>query len=133
MPRVFWVDDRLDGVADLLKRYTNASYVDHGAFVGRYNTILIHFFLTGTTELSKEEKEELIQTVTDYIRPWRSHCCLIIGSSYDEDDVERLLAQYSNAFDATYQRLRPINEILMDVGNERLENQEEDRLSNSLP
>ena len=61
MPRVFWVDDRLDGVADLLKRYTKASYVDHGAFVGRYNTILIHFFPTGTTELSKEGKEELIK------------------------------------------------------------------------
>ena len=125
MPRVFWVDDRLDGVADLLKRYTKASYVDHGAFVGRYNTILIHFFLTGTTELSKESKEELIQTVTDYIRPWRSQLSDQLGSSYDEDDVERLLAQYGNAFDATYQRLRPINEILMDVEQlERLKQEE---------
>ena len=115
MPRVFWVDDRLDGVADLLKRYTKASYVDHGAFVGRYNTILIHFFLTGTTELSKEGKEELIQTVTDYIRPWRSQLSDQLASKYDEDNVERLLARYGTAFNATYQRLRPINEILMDV------------------
>ena len=115
MPRVFWVDDRLDGVADLLKRYTKASYVDHGAFVGRYNTILIHFFLTGTTELSKEGKEELIKTVTEYIRPWRSQLSDQLASTYEEDDVERLLARYGTAFNATYQRLRPVNEILMDV------------------
>ena len=125
MPRIFWADDRLDGVVDLLKRYTNASYVDHGAFVGRYNTILIHFFLTGTTELSKEGKEDLIQTVTDYIRPWYSQLSDQLTSKYDDENVERLLAQYGTAFDATYQRLRPINETLMDVEQlERLKHEE---------
>ena len=115
MPRVFWSDDRLDDVAAVLKKHTNASYVDHGAFVGRYNTILIHFFLTGTTELTKEGKEALIQTVTEHIRPWRSQLSDQLAGKYDEDNVERLLAQYGSAFDATYQRLRPINETLMDV------------------
>ena len=115
MPRVLWSDDRLEGVADLLKNHTNASYVDHGAFVGRYNTILIHFFLTGTTELSKEGKEGLIQTVTDYIRPWRSQLSEQLCAQYDEEEVERLLSRYGNAFNATYQRLRPINEALMDI------------------
>ena len=98
-----------------MKRYTNASYVDHGAFVGRYNTILIHFFLTGTTELSKEGKEELIKTVTEYIRPWRSQLSDQLASTYDEDEVERLLARYGASFNATYQRLRPVSETLMDV------------------
>ena len=123
MPRVFWSDDRLEGVAELLKSQTNANYVDHGAFVGRYNTILIHFFLTGTSELSKEGKEELIEKVTDYIRPWRAQLANKLNDMYDEDTVERLLSKYGGAFSSTYQRYRPINETLMDI--EQLERMQE--------
>ncbi len=115
MPRVFWSDERLEGVAKLLKEHTNASYIDHGAFVGRYNTILIHFFLTGTTEMSKESKESLIQTVTESLRPWRAKLSDQLNAKYSDDEVETLLMRYGNAFNPTYQQLRPINETLMDV------------------
>ena len=115
MPRAFWSDDRLDGVVHLLKSHTEATYVDHGAFVGRYNTILVHFFLTGTQELTKDGKQGLINIITEYIRPWRSQLHDALLTQYSEDEVDRLLYKYGSAFTDAYQRLRPIQETLQDI------------------
>ena len=115
MPRAAWSDDRLDGVVNLLKAHTDANYVDHGAFVGRYNTMLLHFYLTGTKELTKEVKGDLMQTLTEYVRPWRSQLADGLQAAYDAEDVERLMLKYASAFNDTYQRLRPMSETMEDI------------------
>ena len=47
MPKTQFSDELREALQAHITESTNASYVDHGLFVGRYDTVLLHFFLTG--------------------------------------------------------------------------------------
>ncbi|MDP6931777.1 MAG: NAD-glutamate dehydrogenase, partial [Myxococcota bacterium] len=70
MPRGRWSDALRSEVQTLLLRSTGASYCDHGVFAGRYDTMLLHYFLTGGRELAVAEQETLKQRIGDLATPW---------------------------------------------------------------
>ena len=47
------LSDELREALKHIKISTRASYVDHGLFVGRYDTVLLHFFVTGVRKQSE--------------------------------------------------------------------------------
>ena len=61
MPRGRWSDEVRQDIEQCLVESTGASYCDHGVFVGRYDTMLIHFYLTGCQALSETESADLTE------------------------------------------------------------------------
>lgn len=119
LPRQHWSEDRIPEIVDLLKSKTQATYVDHGAFVSRYNTILVHFFLTGASELDQGVLDQIRSSLSDLIKPWKVKLRESLLESYGEEKGEHLFHRYGSAFNPTYIKLRPMKEVLSDI--EKLE------------
>ena len=68
MPRGRWSDEVRQDIEQCLVESTGASYCDHGVFVGRYDTMLIHFYLTGCQALSETESADLTESCWTSLR-----------------------------------------------------------------
>jgi len=49
---------------------TRATYCDHGVFVGRYDTALLHYFLTGVTDPGADAIAALTERIRQFATPW---------------------------------------------------------------
>lgn len=119
LPRQNWSDDRIPDIVSLLKDQTQATYVDHGAFVGRYNTILVHFFLTGASGFNQEVLDAIRISLENLIKPWKVKFQEQLLEKYGAAEGEVLYNRYSGAFNQTYIEKRPMPEIFSDI--EKLE------------
>ncbi|MEC7987687.1 MAG: NAD-glutamate dehydrogenase domain-containing protein, partial [Myxococcota bacterium] len=126
MPRGHWTETLGGTIESILRETTGASYCDNGMFVGRYNTILLHFFLTGTRRISEEEKSEIEQRLVNLSTPWhtRLYHALVAQISQRgseiakaEEKASSLLSLYHKAFQGEFQQRRPIDEAAQDILN----------------
>lgn len=115
LPRQNWSDDRIPEIVNLLKNKTQATYVDHGAFVGRYNTILVHFFLTGASGFNQEVLDSIHSSLGDLIKPWKVKFQEQLLEVYGSEKGEAWFNRYGNAFNPTYVENRPIPEVFSDI------------------
>ena len=51
-------------------QHAQATYSDHGLFVGRYDTVLLHYYLTGVEHPGDEAIEELTERIRQLATPW---------------------------------------------------------------
>ncbi|MAA78611.1 MAG: hypothetical protein CL916_05080 [Deltaproteobacteria bacterium] len=118
MPRSHWSENKRKDLEKVIRTRTGASYCDHGIFAGRYNTMLLHFFATGTHALSDEEKSDIENELIDICTPWitRLQTSLTDLLSSDEKSFQ-YVSLYQKAFEPIYKQRRPINEAALDIIN----------------
>ena len=102
LPRERWSEDLRSRMETLLVGRTGASRSDHGVFVGRYQTMLVHFFLTGTTTLDADAVEALLADVADVATPWQDRVYAELGERFDDAQASALFLRYGNAFEDIY-------------------------------
>ena len=85
-----------------LVRATAASYCDHGLFMSRYDTVLLHFYLVGARHLEEEQLEKLHAELRDLVTPWTDRVYDAVASKYGEAYADSVLAQYGAAFPEEY-------------------------------
>ena len=57
IPQGLWNDDLRHNIKDILMEETQATYCDSGVFVGRYNTVLAHYFLDGQPKIRQRRQQ----------------------------------------------------------------------------
>ena len=115
MPRGRWSDRVRQSIERQITAITGASYCDHGVFVGRYSTILVHFFLTGCARLTPQEVDDLSNDIVELATGWpeRLHAALIADVASEK--AERLSLRYANAFAEMYMRKTAPEQAARDV------------------
>ena len=115
MPRGRWSDRVRQSIERQITAITGASYCDHGVFVGRYSTILVHFFLTGCARLAPHEVDDLSNDIVELATGWpeRLHAALIADVASEK--AERLSLRYANAFAEMYMRKTAPEQAARDV------------------
>jgi glutamate dehydrogenase len=115
MPRIRWSERLSAQIEEVLVEGTGASYTDQGVFVSRYNTMLVHFYLTGTRRLSDEDLQALQSRILDLATPWEMRLYEALSSSVGADRADSLTAKYGAAFDEVYRMNRPTSESVLDI------------------
>jgi glutamate dehydrogenase len=102
LPRKSWSEDLRVRIEKLLVGRTQASRIDHGVFVGRHHTMLVHFFLTGTTTLDDPGVVSLVGDVADVATPWQDRVFAALRERHEHDRASALFLRYVDAFDDIY-------------------------------
>jgi glutamate dehydrogenase len=115
MPRGRWSEELREGIEELLVAETGASYCDHGVFIGRYDTMLVHYYLTGTESLDDPRIERLMAEVRELTATWQDQVLSALGSRYDSPQAEALATKYGQAFEKLYIRMTPTDQTVRDI------------------
>jgi glutamate dehydrogenase len=104
MPRERFSDRLRQEVQDSIVAATGASYTDHGVFLGRYQTLLVHYYLTGTRELSVEAKEKLSARIAELSTPWEEQVFAELRATAAEAAADELVLKFSDGFPEIYRQ-----------------------------
>lgn len=116
MPKNFYSDDlRREVEARILSQLT-PTYVDHGLFVGRYETLLLHYYLTGLEGFDDAGVNELIEGVRQMATPWTSRLWQAIAKDQGEERADYLVDTYGHAFPEAWTRRTPVERAVCDIG-----------------
>jgi len=108
IPKSQYSDNLCSEMQRLLTRTTGATYVDQGLFVGRYDTVLAHFFLTGSMRLGRKTLSDLENRLVGMATPWDRRLHSEMVEQLGEVLADALWEQYKDAFEGLYlQRISP--------------------------
>jgi len=102
MPKSQYSDTLRQRIQRRLVRSTGSTYCDHGLFVGRFDTVLIHFYMTGARVLDEESVESLCEEVVHLTTPWEAKVYSALFKAHGESVADRLIARYGKAFEDQY-------------------------------
>ncbi|HJN75483.1 MAG TPA: NAD-glutamate dehydrogenase [Myxococcota bacterium] len=115
MPRAQYDDGLRRRMEGLLISSTGATYLDHGVLVGRFETVLVHFYLTGARELALEEQDNIRERLRDMATPWDQRVFDALIATHGEEEGDRLFASYGGAFEDRYVRHATALRVVRDV------------------
>ncbi|MDP2315995.1 MAG: NAD-glutamate dehydrogenase [Pseudomonadota bacterium] len=97
-----------------LGQLTGASYSDSGLFAGRFETVLLQVYQTGTRCLTQADTEALEQYIADLTTPWAERVSTALAARFG-DSAPTLLARYANAFPAEYAERASAEQSVEDI------------------
>ncbi|MEQ1564233.1 MAG: NAD-glutamate dehydrogenase domain-containing protein [Myxococcota bacterium] len=115
MPKAQFGDDLRRQLEKDIVATTHASYCDHGVFVGRYDTVLLHYFLTGVTDPGPDAIASLTARIREYATPWQSRLFDALAQLMGEEEADRLAERYGAAFPEGWDRANPVERTIRDV------------------
>ncbi|MEC7949412.1 MAG: NAD-glutamate dehydrogenase domain-containing protein, partial [Myxococcota bacterium] len=123
LPRQRW-SDRLRGeIEQLIASRTGGTVTDHGVFVGRYQTMLVHFYLTDVPPVDDTVNADLQAAIASLATPWETRLLAALIDQFGEDRANDLLGKYVGAFEDIYQQMNPPQRTARDIGMlEQIEN-----------
>ncbi len=116
MPRACWSDHLRVEMEALLIQQTGSSYTDHGVFVGRYQTMLVHFYLTGSRPLDAAKIDTIRDAITELATPWDARLLQALIRKFGEDAASGLILKYGNSFEPKYQQVNSPTRTAKDIG-----------------
>jgi glutamate dehydrogenase len=117
VPRERWSDALRARIHERLVATTGATSVDHGDYSGRFQTLLAHYYLTGTRPLAPAEAEALQSALEDLSSSWQDRVWKALKARHGEQEADRLLLDYGSAFsELTMARTSP-ERAAADIGH----------------
>jgi len=93
----------------------SATYSDHGVFVGRYDTVLLHFYLTGVDFPGAEEMGRLQVRIREMATPWISRLWRALNEQHGEQRADELSEVYGLAFPDSMTRSTSARRAVADI------------------
>ena len=109
MPKTQFGDQIRRGVEEQIVDTLSASYCDHGIFVSRYDTVLVHYYLTGVHFPGEERIVALTEQIRELATPWLSRLWHALAERFDETQADRLADTYGRAFPDDWVRYTSTN------------------------
>lgn len=104
MPRERWTDQLRVAIEELLVSASGATACDHGVFLGRFQTMLVYYSLTGTHALSEGAREAILAEVTARTTPWDDAVYGALTALVGVDTADDLVFTYGDAFPDGYRQ-----------------------------
>ncbi|NOY25990.1 MAG: NAD-glutamate dehydrogenase, partial [Oligoflexia bacterium] len=115
MPKGRWSESLRARLQAVLVQATGATYADHGVFMGRFDTMLVHFYLTGSRTLTVAETDALHDRLVLLATPWTARLYQRIEERDGASRAAEIVFRYGEAFDADYQRYCTASQSLRDI------------------
>lgn len=115
MPKTFYSDDLRREVEATVRTRLRPTYVDQGLFVGRFDTLLLHYYLTGV-EVPDDERFDAVETeLRAMATPWVSRLWEAIAAVDGEARADHLVETYGRAFPEAWTRRTPAGRARADL------------------
>ncbi|MFN7144923.1 MAG: hypothetical protein ACK4YP_14195, partial [Myxococcota bacterium] len=98
-----------------LQQLTGATYSDSGLFAGRFETVLLQVYQTGTRVLSTSSRERLERFLSEITVPWSERVSGALSTRFG-DAAPTLLARYADAFPLEYAERATAEQSVTDIG-----------------
>jgi glutamate dehydrogenase len=115
MPKQQFSDELRRDLQRAIARSVQATYSDHGVFVGRYETVLVHFYLTGVSNLTDALLASLAEKVRALATPWLARLWQRLVERFDEPTADRLADRYGTAFPGEWTRTQSADRTIDDI------------------
>lgn len=115
MPKAEFGDELRRGIQAEIVGSISATYSDHGLFVGRYDTVLLHFYMTGVTDLDADMLSDLSERVRALATPWLARLWQALAERFDESTADRLADRWGKAFPDAWVRATPASRAVQDI------------------
>jgi glutamate dehydrogenase len=115
MPKAWWSDALRQTLQTEVVAATGAAFCDHGVFVGRFDTMLVHFYLTGTGPLSAATTEQLRKIIVQRSTPWADRFYTALTQRHDEAAADQLFMTYSGGFTDGFMRNNTPERVAIDL------------------
>jgi len=107
LPRHQWSDSLRKRIGELLHERLGAASSDHGVFVGRFDTMLVHWHLTGVASAEDELHHELQVQISHLATPWAVQLYRALSQRVGSESADALITRYGDAFEDIYTRMAP--------------------------
>jgi glutamate dehydrogenase len=94
---------------------TRATYSDYGVLVGRFDAVLLHFYLTGVVDPGTEAIRALTERTRERVTPWSARLWSALADAVGETEADRLSQIYSSAFPSDWDRLNTVTRSVRDI------------------
>ncbi|MCO4744992.1 MAG: NAD-glutamate dehydrogenase [Proteobacteria bacterium] len=115
MPKSQYTDELRRDVETDITASLDATYCDHGLFVGRYDTVLLHYFLTGVSFPSDDDLQELTERIRGQATPWSARLWSTLAKRFDDATADRLAETYGRAFPDEWVRTTSADRAVRDI------------------
>jgi len=115
MPKVAYNDDLRKDIQSDIQSTLKASYVDHGLLIGRFDTVMLHFFLTGVSVPSKATQRTLETRIRGKATPWASRLWQELSLQTSEAETVRMTETYGDAFSKQFLRSATVKRVVKDI------------------
>ena len=130
MPKRQFGDDLRRLLEEEIVRTTQATYTDHGLFVGRYDTVLLHYYLTGVQHPGDEAIQGLRERIKSLATPWLARLWGSLAERFGEARADRLADTYGRAFPEDWTRHNDVERAVRDI--EMFENLAESQVRSDM-
>jgi glutamate dehydrogenase len=117
MPKTQFGDELRRQLEQDIVGQLNASYCDHGIFVGRYDTVLLHYYLTGVDRPDDARIRDLTEYIRSLATPWLAGLWAALADSEGERQADRLADTYGRAFPTSWTRRTQASRAVRDILN----------------
>jgi len=114
IPERRYSEDVRSRILGFLTSLTGATYSDSGIFAGRFDTVLVQVFQTGTHTLAADDVRRVQQYVVELTAPWVERVSGALDDRFGERSPE-LLSRYADAFPTEYVRMTPGDISALDI------------------
>jgi glutamate dehydrogenase len=115
VPKAEYGDDLRRQIEDEIVAVTRATYCDHGIFVGRYDTVLVHFFLTGVTDPGRDGLAALQARIHAAATPWADRLYAALSTRHGAAEADRLTDTWGRAFPDTWADTNSVERTVRDI------------------
>lgn len=114
LPERSYSDALRKRILDYLVPLTGGATTDSGLFAGRFDSVLLQVYQTGTRPLSDLDLEALRRFVAEASRPWFDRISTHLAAAFD-DEAPAMVTRYQDAFTAEYVDFTPGEMVARDI------------------
>ncbi len=115
MPRSQFGDELRRELELEIAREMGATYTDHGLFMGRYDTVLLYYYMTGIDFPEDGATAALTERIRSLATPWLGRLWSTIAEARGEEVADRLTDTYGRAFPDSWTRETPTERAMLDL------------------
>ncbi len=115
MPKSQFGDELRRELEQQIIATTHATYSDHGLFIGRYDTVLLHYYLTGVSYPGDAAVHKLTERIRSLATPWLARLWVSLAERFGEKSADRLADTYGRAFPPEWIRNMPVDRTVRDI------------------
>ncbi len=115
MPKSQYNEDLCEAVEEDIRNTLSATYSDRGVFFGRYDTVLLHYYLTGVNYPGDQGVRGMTERIRERATPFVARLWHAIAAKQGEAVADRLVDVYGQAFPEALLRQQSFDRCLADI------------------